>query len=253
MVIFEELGGALLFLRKIWSTALKNSWDRQLLITQIYSISIQSLLTTAFAGFFVGAILCVQFTQQLKQFDALSVLGGLATSGTIRELGPLLIAFLLSGKVGAFTAAELGAMKVTEQIDAMRCLGIDPIEYLILPRFFGIIISSFFLLLAGLLMSIFGGVVLGLLIGHINPLEYISGIPSFVTWASVLNGAFKCFMFSLVLATVCTYKGYTTTGGAKGVGRAVVATSLSTMVGITLMDWLTSYFARTVSLIYNSL
>jgi phospholipid/cholesterol/gamma-HCH transport system permease protein len=207
----------------------------------------QSLLTTASSGFFVGAILSVQFHAQLRSFGALSVLGGLATSGTIRELGPLLIAFMLSGKVGAYTSAELGTMKVTEQLDAMRCLGTNPMQYLIVPRFFGIIISSFFLLLAGLLMSIVGGALVATIVAGMNISEYLSTIPTFVTWTSILNGLFKCFMFSGLLAAICTYKGYTTTGGAKGVGRTVIATALSTMVGIVLMDWFTSFIARAIS------
>ena len=178
MSVFQEIGGAMLFLRELFWTAVKSPCDRKTLLTQIYQVTMQSLVTTAFSGFFVGAILCVQFSQQLKEFDSNSVLGGLATSGTIRELGPLLIAFMLSGKVGAFTSAELGTMRVTEQIDAMRCLGTNPLQYLVLPRFLGIIISSFFLLLAGLLMSVLGGATLGLIVGHMNPLEYIAASAS---------------------------------------------------------------------------
>lgn len=242
--ILQELGGAVLFLRELFRVGTRTRLDVRTILEQIYQVSVQSLVTTASSGFFVGAILSVQFNIQLKQFGALSVLGGLATSGTIRELGPLLIAFMLSGKVGAYTSAELGIMRVTEQIDAMRCLGTNPIQYLILPRFIGIVVSSFFLLLAGLLMSILGGILLAHLVADMNAMEYINGIPTFVTWGSVLNGLFKCLMFSLLLATICTYKGYNTTGGAKGVGRTVIQTALSTMVGIVLMDWLTSYLAR---------
>ena len=195
--------------------------------------------------------MAVQFNVQLKQFNALSVLGGLCTSGTIRELGPLLIAFMLAGKVGAYTSAELGTMRVTEQIDAMRCLGTNPMQYLIVPRFLGIIISSFFLLMAGLLMSILGGMVLGHFVANMNATEYVASIPNFVKWPSVFNGLFKCLSFSILLATICTYKGYTTTGGAKGVGRTVLATALSSMVGINLVDWFTSYMARSVAALFG--
>src|SRR5690606_29057243 len=140
------------------------------------------------AGFFVGAIMTIQFTLQVKEFGALGYLGGLATSATIREVGPLLIAFMLSGKVGAFTSAELGTMRVTEQIDAIRCLGANPIREIILPRFFGIVISSFFLLLIGLFMSVFGGLLLGLIFSGINPQEYVRHIPTLVNGWSILSG-----------------------------------------------------------------
>jgi phospholipid/cholesterol/gamma-HCH transport system permease protein len=192
------------------------------------------------AGFFVGAIMAVQFTAQLTEFDALVYLGGLATSGTVRAVGPLLIAFMLSGKVGAFTAAELGTMRVTEQIDAIRCLGADPIQEIITPRFVGIVISSFFLLGLGLIMSIFGGVLLGIFFGGVTVQEYLRYIPVLVSWVSIANGLIKCFVFAVLLATICIYKGYTTTGGAKGVGRSVVNTAVSTLIAIVISDWFTS-------------
>src|SRR5690606_15432717 len=140
------------------------------------------------AGFFVGAIMTVQFTLQVKEFGALGYLGGLATSATIREVGPLLIAYMSSGKVGACTSAELGTMRVTEQIDAIRCLGANPLQEIILPRFLGIVISSFLLLVVGLLMSVLGGLLLGLLFSGINPEEYLRHIPTIVSSASIFGG-----------------------------------------------------------------
>jgi phospholipid/cholesterol/gamma-HCH transport system permease protein len=140
-------------------------------------------------------------------------------------------------------------MRVTEQIDAIRCLGTNPLQYLILPRYLAIVVSSFFLLLSGLLMSILGGALLANLVANQNFYEYISGIPTYVKSTSIISGLFKCLTFSVLLATICTYKGYTTTGGAKGVGRTVIATAVSTMVGITLLDWLTSFLGRAIALI----
>lgn len=198
----------------------------------------------------MGAIMTVQFTMQMKEFGALGYLGGLATSGTIREVGPLLIAFMLSGKVGAFTSAELGTMRVTEQIDAIRCLGADPIQEIILPRFIAIIISSFFLLGLGLLMSVFGGIFLGSLFAGVNVEEYLRHIPTIVTIPSILSGLLKCFVFAVVLATICTYRGYVASGGAKGVGIAVVNTAVATMVGIVIADWFTSFLGDVIMRIY---
>jgi len=206
--------------------------------------------TTALAGFFVGAIMTVQFTLQVRDFGALGYLGGLATSATVREVGPLLIAFMLSGKVGAFTSAELGTMRVTEQIDAIRCLGANPLLELILPRYIGIVVSSFFLLVIGLFMSIFGGLLMGLVFSGINPEEYLRHIPTIVSAGSILSGLLKCFVFALVLASICTYKGYTATGGAKGVGRAVVSTAVATMVTIVVADWLTSFIGDVFLTLY---
>lgn len=242
--LVDDIGECMIFLKDVFRTAWRTPCSLETLCDQIWKVTVQSLPTTLLAGFFVGAIMTVQFTLQIKTFGALGYLGGLATSGTVREVGPLLIAFLLSGKVGAYTSAELGTMRVTEQIDAIRCLGANPMQELVVPRFIGIVISSFLLLAAGLMASLVGGGALGLLFAGINPEEYVRHIPTIVTGFSVGSGLFKCFVFAFVLASICTYKGYTATGGAKGVGRAVVSTAVMTMVGIVVMDWLTSLLSE---------
>jgi phospholipid/cholesterol/gamma-HCH transport system permease protein len=246
-IIIDDFGRTLLFLKEILKTMLKKPTRSKLVFEQIWDVTVQSLATTGMAGFFVGAIMAVQFTMQLRDFGALGYLGGLATSGTIRELGPLLIAFMLSGKVGAYTSAELGTMRVTEQIDAIRCLGADPIQEIIVPRFIGIIVSSFFLLALGLLMSVLGGILLAFFFAKVSPEEYIRHIPTILAWPSLVIGLLKCFCFACVLATVCTFRGFTATGGAKGVGKAVVVTSVATMISIVVVDWMTSFMAEIVT------
>ncbi len=244
--IVDDIGGCVLFLWTTLSTAVRYRPSSQVVFDQIWRVTINSLSTTALAGFFVGAIMTVQFTLQVKEFGALGYLGGLATSGTIREVGPLLIAFMLSGKVGAFTSAELGTMRVTEQIDAIRCLGANPFQEIIFPRFLAIILSSFFLLAVGLFMSIAGGLLLGIFFANITAEEYLRHIPTIVTLPSILSGLFKCFVFAIVLASICTYKGFTTTGGAKGVGRAVVSTAVATMVGLVIADFVTTLMSEAI-------
>lgn len=243
---FEDVGGTLIFLKKILHTLFYKRIKSHDVFEQIWKVTVDSFFTTAMAGFFVGAIMTVQFALQMKEFGALGYLGGLATSGTFREVGPLLIAFMLSGKVGAFTSAELGTMRVTEQIDAVRCLGADPMQEIIVPRFIGIVISSFFLLFGGLVMSIFGGMLMGQAFAGVNYEEYLRHIPSIVSPVSILSGLIKCGAFAIVLATICTFKGFTASGGAKGVGRAVVSTAVSTMVCIVAMDWFTSFMGEIV-------
>lgn len=244
--ILDEIGGTLLFLQKILSTIFVKKLKTHEIFVQIWKVSIESFPTTAMAGFFVGAIMAVQFAMPIREFGALGYLGGLATSATFREVGPMLIAFMLSGKVGAFTSAELGTMRVTEQIDAVRCLGADPMQEIIVPRFIGIVISSFFLLAAGLMMSVFGGMALAQAFAGVTPEEYARHIPTIVHPLSILSGMIKSMVFAVVLATICTYKGYTTTGGAKGVGRAVVATAVTTMICIVVMDWFTSFLGDVI-------
>jgi phospholipid/cholesterol/gamma-HCH transport system permease protein len=243
--MLNEVGKACVFFAHLIRVLLKKGIRREDLFEQIWKVITQSYSTITMAGFFVGAVMTIQFALQLNEFSALGYLGGLATSGTVRELGPLLIAFMLSGKVGAFTAAELSTMRVTEQMDAIRCLGADPIREIILPRFFGIIFASLFLLIAGIFMSILGGMLMGYLFAGVNAEEYLRHIPSIVKWYSVLGGTVKVIFFSIGLGWIATYLGYNTSGGAKGVGKAVVNTAVATMVAIVFIDWLTTFLNET--------
>lgn len=246
MNVLTELGRVLLFIKEILQDVKEEGIDRTEAAVQTLRIFRESLFTSAQAGFFVGAITTVQFSVQVKQFDALSYLGALVTSGTIRETGPLLIAFMLSGKVGAFTSAELGTMRVTEQIDALRCLGANPYYEIIVPRFIGIIIASFFLLFVGMAMSMIGGFLLATAATGVSLDEYLRFIPQIVTFFSVGSGFVKCLVYSVILATVCIYFGYNTSGGAQGVGKSVVATATSTLVCIVLADWFTSFIGDVI-------
>lgn len=250
---FEEMGRIIIFVKEIMSLTTAGGLESKAFFEQLWKVTLQSLPTTIMAGFFVGAVMTVQFTLQMKAFDALSYLGGLATSGTFREIGPLLIGFMLCGKVGAFTAAELGTMRITEQFDAIKCLGSDPIKEVILPRFWAIICSAFFLFVGGLVASVFGGLLMGVFFANVSPEEYLRYIPRFLILPSILSGFFKSFVFSLTLAALCTFKGFYVSGGAKGVGRAVVSTAVTTMIALVFLDWFTSYLMEVAIILYLGL
>ena len=242
MILLHELGGIGLFLGQIWRTFWRTDGNFRPIIAQMASVSLRSLSTVIFAGAFVGAILVLQFNLMLQKYDAQLLLGGLNTSACIREVGPLIISFLLAGKVGAFTAAELGTMRVTEQIDAIECLGTDSMQYLILPRFIAIVLSSLILLVIGLMVSLGGAMLVAQLACGVNPLQYISSIPRFTGLYTFAAGAFKCVVYGTIVAAVACYKGYTASGGARGVGRAVTQAAVYTNFYIVVANFLTSYF-----------
>ncbi len=157
--ILHEMGAIWIFGLQVWRCFFTTRGNIQSIIAQISFICYRSLPTVLFAGVFVGAILVLQINLILVKYEAQSFLGGLNSSTVIREVGPLIISFILAGKIGAYTTAELATMRVTEQIAAVECLGTDSIQYLIVPRFLGIVISNFLLLLIGLLVSIMGSMV----------------------------------------------------------------------------------------------
>lgn len=243
---FHELGRGLIFTFEVLKRCSATFSLRQAIGSQILHVFWQSFGITAFAGFFVGAIMTLQFTLQVQTFDAMSYLGGLVTSGTVREVGPLLIAFLLSGKIGAYSSAELGTMQVTEQIDAIRCLGADPIREIIYPRFVGIVVASFMLLSIGLAMSFGGGLLMAGFFAGLPWEQYVKHIPSILTFWSALSGFVKSLLFSMAIAAVCTYRGYSVYGGAKEVGEGVVKAATETMMILVLLDWGSSYLLERV-------
>ena len=240
--LLHEFGGIFLFLKKILHTYLKTSGNTRPIIGQIAYVAIRSIPTVAFSGVFVGAILVLQFNLILAQYDAQAFLGGLNTSAVVREVGPLIISFLLAGKIGAFTAAELGTMRVTEQIDAIQCLGTNPIQYLVVPRFMAIVISSVILLIIGLCISVGGSMLVAGILCGINPLQYLSSIPRFTGVWTVTCGMFKSLVYGIIVAGVACYKGYSASGGARGVGKAVTQAAIYTNLYIVIANYLTSFF-----------
>ena len=233
----SELGSMTLFLRQVLKSTSSLKHYKSELLFQMYKVGTSAMAVTIISGLFVGAIFATQFYIQLTGFGANSFIGGLNTSGTIRDLGPLLVAFMLAGKIGAFMSAELGTMRVTNQIDAIRCLGTDPFEYLLAPRFIAIVVMTLVLLFFALVISVAGGILALIVTANINPIEYVSKIPELVNSISILTGLAKSFVFGFLIAWICCYLGYTTTGGAKGVGITVNQTAVTTVVAIVLADF----------------
>jgi len=240
--LLHELGSVWLFYFRVVGTFLSTRGNFKPIVAQIVSVTIRSMSTVIFAGVFVGAILVLQFNMILDKYDASSLLGGLNTSTVVREVGPLIISFLLAGKIGAYTAAELGTMRVTEQIEAIECLGTNPLQYLVVPRLVGIVISSLFLLIIGLIISIAGSMVVASVFCGINYLEYSNSIPRFTTLWTITGGILKSMVYGSIVATVACHKGYTASGGARGVGRAVTSAAVYTNFYILIANFITSHF-----------
>jgi len=239
---FHELGSVSLFFCRVTRTLLTTQGNLKPILSQVAFVSYRSLSTVLFAGIFVGAILVLQIYLILSKYDAQIFLGGLNTSTVVREVGPLIISFLLAGKIGAFTAAELGTMRVTEQIDAIECLGTNPIQYLIVPRLFGIIISSLILLMIGLLVSVGGAMFVAYVACEINPIEFSSTIPKFVSAWAIFGAMVKAVLYGGIVATVSCHRGFSATGGARGVGRAVTMASTYTNLYILIANFMASHF-----------
>ena len=253
----KELGSLALFYRDVISTALRPDRSggsrRRLIEEQISEVYSRSFSTVVFSGIFVGAILTLQFSQMLADYQAQSLMGGITASACIREVGPLIISFLLAGKIGAYTAAELGTMRVTEQVDAIECLGTDPLEYLVVPRFIAIVAAAVLLLVVGLLVGLMGSMVVASAVGGVNFLQFLSSIPRFAGLGVFGAGMLKSLVYGLIVAGVSCHQGFTASGGARGVGRAVTWAAIYTNLYIVLANFFLGQFLEGVSILWEGI
>jgi phospholipid/cholesterol/gamma-HCH transport system permease protein len=190
--------------------------------------------------------MAVQFRLQLEGFGADAVLGGLSTSGTLREVGPVLIAFMLAGKVGAFTSAELATMKVTDQLEALRSLGMNPFSFLVVPRFLAVALSSVLLLSLGLVVSIAGGMFVTWMSTGMAAAQYLSMVGRFASAPALTLALSKACIFGVLMGLICCANGYRAEGGSQGVGRSVRDTALQSMVAIVMADFLLTILVSTL-------
>lgn len=238
-----KVGSIALFYFESVRLLLRKGVKASAVIEQMYYSGVHSLSTTVMAGVFVGAIMAIQINLQLRDFGAQSFLGGVSASTTLRDVGPVLIAFMLSGKVGAYTSAEIATMRVTDQVDAIRCLGVDPLEFLVLPRLVAVVFSSFLLLAIGLVMSLMGGMLISAVQLGVNVDAYLTNMTALVTPWSVALGLIKSFVFGNVIALVACYEGYHASSGSEGVGMSVKRAAVTTLVWILVFNYAISVVA----------
>lgn len=214
-----------------FSTYRRNVW------TQMVRIGVDSLPIVCMATAFSGAVTTVQTAYQLvSPFIPDSIIGAIVVSSMILELGAVVTGFILAGRVGARIAAELGTMRVTEQIDALESMGLNSIGYLIVPRVLAGIVMFPVLYIAGSFVGIAGGLLVGSLGGFVAAGDFIDGARQFFQPFDPVFGVIKAFVFGFAITTVSCYMGYYTEGGAEGVGRATTQAAVMSCVYLLLAD-----------------
>ncbi len=206
-------------------------------LQQADSIGVGSVPIVVLTGFFTGAVLALQSANSLARFGALSLTGQLVSLSMVRELGPVLTSLLVAGRNASGMASELGSMKVTEQIDAMRALGTDPTKKLVTPRVVATVLMLFFLTIISDLVGLAGGnMVTSLLLG-LDTLQYWNSAYQSLVYADVFMGLTKPLLFGFIIATIGCYYGMATTGGTQGVGRSTTQAVVASSVLILVVDF----------------
>jgi phospholipid/cholesterol/gamma-HCH transport system permease protein len=240
--IAHTAGGMTILFARVLSRLVPPRLDGRELWKNLYKMAVKSLPIVVVTALFTGAIMVIQAATIVKRYGAEGLVGWGAGFGTLREIAPLLTALMISGRVGANNTAELGTMVVTEQLDALRVLAIDPIAFLIAPRFIAIVSTLFMMTLFADALSLFGAAYTGDALLGVSPTTFYNGLTSgLLGFGDVANGLVKSIVFGLVMALASCHFGLATTGGAPGVGRAVNATVVTSAAGIFVLDYLVSF------------
>jgi phospholipid/cholesterol/gamma-HCH transport system permease protein len=203
-------------------------------LSQMEEIGVRSIPVVVITAAFTGMVLALQSFTGFKRFHAETLVGTVVALSVTRELGPVLTGLMVSGRVGSAMAAELGTMRVTEQIDALHTLATNPVKYLIVPRFLASLIMFPILVAFADIIGIMGGYFVSVMILRTNPTIYIRRTWDYLELNDIYSGLLKACVFGMIMATISCYQGFYTEGGAEGVGkattRAVVLSSLLILI-----------------------
>ena len=215
---------------------------RETILPNFYQIGWMSLPVVAITGTFIGMIMAVQTYVQFRMLNMETRLGVVINMSLVRELGPVLAATMLAGRVGSSMAAELGTMRVTEQIDAMASMGANPIQYLVVPRFLACLMLIPALTIVADAMGVAGGYFYSVYILGIDSHHYLVNSQRFVGHFDLFAGIFKSFFFGAAIALIGCHRGFNCQPGAEGVGRAATSAFVISFVTIMLLNLLLGIF-----------
>ncbi|MCU1307747.1 MAG: hypothetical protein JWN45_2442 [Acidobacteriaceae bacterium] len=207
------------------------------ILQQADLIGVGSLPIVVLTGFFTGAVLALQSSATLVKFGSLSLTGQLVSLSMVRELGPVLTSLMVAGRNASGMASELGSMKVTEQIDAMRALGTDPTKKLVTPRVVSTVVMLFFLTIISDLVGLAGGWIVSLLMLGLNSYQFWNQAYQNLVAQDVTMGLVKPVIFGFIISTIGCYYGLSTKGGTQGVGRSTTQAVVAASVLILVVDF----------------
>jgi phospholipid/cholesterol/gamma-HCH transport system permease protein len=230
----EEAGRVMILLAQTLSWIFRPPLQVREILKQMEEVGVRSFPVVIITAGFTGMVLALQSFTGFKRFNAESMVGTVVALSMVRELGPVLTGLMVSGRVGSAMAAELGTMRVTEQIDALYTLATNPVKYLIVPRFLAATIMLPILVIFADVIGILGGYLVSIQILGTNPTLYIRRTWDLLEFNDLYSGLLKAVIFGMIIATISCYQGFSTEGGAEGVGRAttkaVVISSLTILI-----------------------
>ena len=244
LALLQEMGKMVAFLFLALYMIVRKPTKLVHVLKQIHFIGAKSLFVIFLTASFTGMVLGLQGYYTLAKFGSEGMLGAAVALSLIRELGPVMTALMVTGRAGSAITAEIGIMNITEQIDALRAMALEPFKYLVSPKIVAGVMVLPLLCAVFDVVGIFGGYLVGVKLLGVNPGAYVSQMEMSVEWRDVYSGFIKSISFGLIITWVCCYKGYYVGHGAEGVSRAT--TSAVVMSSVLVLVW--DYFLTSVLL-----
>lgn len=210
-------------------------------ISQCALLGVQSWIIVVLTSLFTGMVISLESAQQAVQYGVATLVGGAVAYGTVRELGPMLTGVVVAGRVGAAIAAEMGSMVVTEQIEALRSMGLEPSRFLVVPRLLALLLMLPMLTIFADVVSIVGGMWIAFSYAHISYDTFMSSVRQTIGFEDVLKGLLKSVVFAGIIAMVGAYQGLSTKGGAAGVGKSTTSSVVISIILIFISNFVLSF------------
>ena len=236
--ILEEFGRVFTMLGRVIGWTFRPPYDVPELFRQMVRVGYDSIPVVFLTTLFTGMVMALQTFNGFSRFHAEGFVGSVVALSLTRELSPVLTALMVTGRVGSAMAAELGTMRVTEQIDALTSLATEPVQYLMVPRVMASILMLPLLVIMGDAVGIYGGYLVAVQLMGANPVTYVDNSFQFLhVQDDVVSGVIKAAVFGLLFSLIACVKGYYTTGGAEGVGRSTTRAVVSGSLSVLLADF----------------
>ena len=233
-----EIGELSLFTGRYFREAFKRPFEFKELLRQCYNMGNRSLLLVGITGFIIGLVLTLQTRPTLMEFGAVSWMPSMVSISIVREIGPIITALVCAGRIGSGIGAELGSMRVTEQIDAMEVSGTNPFKYLVVTRVLAVTLMLPLLVIIGDVIAIFGSYLVENVKGNVSFMLYFNQVFDALEFGDVIPATIKSFFFGLAIGIVGCFKGYNCDKGTEGVGKAANSAVVFTSLLLFIIDFI---------------
>jgi len=240
---FEDFGRMILFAVEAVAWAFRPPFRPELIISQMAFIGVGSAFIVGATGLSAGMVFALQMNYALKQFAAEGFVGGSVAFSLARELSPVFTALMVTGRAGSAIATELGTMRVTEQLDAMESMAVNPIQYLVVPRIIAAIVMLPLLTMLFNVIGYGGGYLMGVYVARIPVGPFIEHTREFMNPADIMHGLLKAVVFGAIVSVITTWRGYAAAGGAKGVGEGTTRGVVMSSIAVLLADYVITFIS----------